>query len=222
MIQDLRYVRNFLTLNLENMKNYLISIGGNSTSNILSIESNFDEIIAVDSGVEHLFKLSLDPTTLIGDLDSISENSLDKVKKNGVDIIAFNSNKDQTDFELALNYLEVVENSIIYIIGGESGEIDHLLSIFLLIPSKSFFENIIWVYGDKKIIFRQKLKLNVKKMSKFSIIPLSDLSNLSIDGAEWNLENKNIQFGETTTLRNVANKDEINVNCDTGVFAFIY
>ena len=204
------------------MKNYLISIGGNSTSNILSIESNFDEIIAVDSGVEHLFKLSLVPTTLIGDLDSISENSLDKVKKNGVDIIAFNSNKDQTDFELALNYLEGVENSIIYIIGGESGEIDHLLSIFLLIPSKSFFENIIWVYGDKKIIFRKKLKLNVKKMSKFSIIPLSDLSNLSIDGAEWNLENKNIQFGETTTLRNVANKDEINVNCDTGVFAFIY
>ena len=204
------------------MKNYLISIGGNSTSNILSIERNFDEIIAVDSGVEHLFKLSLDPNTLIGDLDSISENSLDKVKKNGVDIIAFNSNKDQTDFELALNYLEGVENSIIYIIGGESGEIDHLLSIFLLIPSKSFFENIIWVYGDKKIIFRQKLKLNVKKMSKFSIIPLSDLSNLSIDGAEWNLENKNIQFGETTTLRNVANKDEINVNCDTGVFAFIY
>ena len=204
------------------MKNYLISIGGNSTSNILNIESNFDEIIAVDSGVEHLFKLSLDPNTLIGDLDSISKNSLDKVKKNGVDIIAFNSNKDQTDFELALNYLEGVENSIIYIIGGESGEIDHLLSIFLLIPSKSFFENIIWVYGDKKIIFRQKLKLNVKKMSKFSIIPLSDLSNLSIDGAEWNLENKNIQFGETTTLRNVANKDEINVNCDTGVFAFIY
>ena len=204
------------------MKNYLISIGGNSTSNILSIESNFDEIIAVDSGVEHLFKLSLDPNTLIGDLDSISENSLDKVKKNGVDIIAFNSNKDQTDFELALNYLEGVENSIIYIIGGESGEIDHLLSIFLLIPSKSFFENIIWVYGDKKIIFRQKLKLNVKKMSKFSIIPLSDLSNLSIDGAEWNLENKNIQFGETTTLRNIANKDELNVSCDKGVFAFIY
>ena len=204
------------------MKNYLISIGGNSTSNILSIESNFDEIIAVDSGVEHLFKLSLDPNTLIGDLDSISEKSLDKVKKNGVDIIAFNSNKDQTDFELALNYLEGVDKSIIYIIGGESGEIDHLLSIFLLIPSKSFFENIIWVYGDKRIIFRQNLKLNVQKMSKFSIIPLSDLSNLSIDGAEWNLENKNIQFGETTTLRNVANKDEINVNCDKGVFAFIY
>ena len=204
------------------MKNYLISIGGNSTSNILSIESNFDEIIAVDSGVEHLFKLSLDPNTLIGDLDSISENSLDKVKKNGVDIIAFNSNKDQTDFELALNYLEGVDKSIIYIIGGESGEIDHLLSIFLLIPSKSFFENIIWVYGDKRIIFRQNLKLNVQKMSKFSIIPISDLSNLSIDGAEWSLENKNIQFGETTTLRNVANKDEINVNCDKGVFAFIY
>ncbi len=204
------------------MKNYLISIGGNSTSNVLSIESNFEEIIAVDSGVEHLLKLSLDPTTLIGDLDSISKKSLDELKKSGVKILAFNSKKDQTDFELALNYLEEAEKSKVYIIGGESGEIDHLISIFLLIPSKSFFENIIWLYGDKKIIFRQKLELNIKKLTKFSIIPLTDLTNLSIDGAEWNLDNKNIQFGETLTLRNITNEEQLNIRCDKGVFALIY
>ena len=204
------------------MKNYLISIGGNSTSNVLNIESNFEEIIAVDSGVEHLLNLSLDPNTLIGDLDSISKKSLDEVKKNGVKILAFNSNKDQTDFELALNYLEEAEKSKVYIIGGESGEIDHLISIFLLIPSKSFFENIIWLYGDKRIIFRQKIELNIKKLTKFSIIPLSDLTNLSIDGAEWNLDNKDIQFGETLTLRNSTNEEQLNIRCDKGVFALIY
>jgi len=204
------------------MKNYLISIGGNSTSNVLSIESNFEEIIAVDSGIEHLFNLSLNPNTLIGDLDSISKKSLDKVKKNGVKTLAFNSNKDQTDFELALNYLEEAEKSKVYIIGGESGEIDHLISIFLLIPSKSFFENIIWLYGDKKIIFRKKLELNVEKSTKFSIIPLADLKNLSIDGAEWNLDNKDIQFGETLTLRNITNEEQLNIKCDKGVFALIY
>ena len=204
------------------MKNYLISIGGNSTSNVLSIESNFEEIIAVDSGIEHLLNLSLDPNTLIGDLDSISKKSLDEVKKNGVKILAFNSNKDQTDFELALNYLEEAEKSKVYIIGGESGEIDHLISIFLLISSKSFFENIIWLYGDKRIIFRQKIELNIKKLTKFSIIPLSDLTNLSIDGAEWNLDNKDIQFGETLTLRNNTNEEQLNIRCDKGVFALIY
>ena len=204
------------------MKNYLISIGGNSTSDVLSIESNFEEIIAVDSGIEHLLNLSLNPNTLIGDLDSISKKSLDEVKKNGVKILAFNSNKDQTDFELALNYLEEAEKSKVYIIGGESGEIDHLISIFLLIPSKSYFENIIWLYGDKRIIFRQKIELNIKKLTKFSIIPLSDLTNLSIDGAEWNLDNKDIQFGETLTLRNSTNEEQLNIRCDKGVFALIY
>ena len=204
------------------MKNYLISIGGNSTSNVLNIESNFEEIIAVDSGIEHLLNLSLDPNTLIGDLDSISKKSLDEVKKNGVKILAFNSNKGQTDFDLALNYLEAAEKSKVYIIGGESGEIDHLISIFLLIPSKSFFENIIWLYGDKRIIFRQKIELNIKKLTKFSIIPLSDLTNLSIDGAEWNLDNKDIQFGETLTLRNNTNEEQLNIRCDKGVFALIY
>ena len=204
------------------MKNYLISIGGNSTSNVLNIERNFEEIIAVDSGIEHLLNLSLDPNTLIGDLDSISKKSLDEVKKNGVKILAFNSNKDQTDFELALNYLEEAEKSKVYIIGGESGEIDHLISIFLLIPSKPFFENIMWLYGDKRIIFGQKLELNIKKLTKFSIIPLSDLTNLSIDGAEWNLDNKDIQFGETLTLRNNTNEEQLNIRCDKGVFALIY
>ena len=159
---------------------------------------------------------------IICSVHSISENSLDKVKKNGGDIIAFNSNKDQTDFELALNYLEEAKKSKVYIIGGESGEIDHLISIFLLIPSKSFFENIIWLYGDKRIIFRQKLELNIKKLTKFSIIPLSDLTNLSIDGAEWNLDNKDIQFGETLTLRNSTNEEQLNIRCDKGVFALIY
>jgi thiamine pyrophosphokinase len=204
------------------MKNYLISIGGNSTSNVLSIESNFEEIIAVDSGIDHLLNLSLEPNTLIGDLDSISKKLLDEVKKNGVKILSFSSNKDQTDFELALNYLEEAEKSKVYIIGGESGEIDHLISIFLLIPSKSFFENIIWLYGDKRIIFRQKIELNIKKLTKFSIIPLSDLTNLSIDGAEWNLDNKDIQFGETLTLRNNTNEEQLNIRCDKGVFALIY
>ena len=204
------------------MKNYLISIGGNSTSNVLSIESNFEEIIAVDSGIDHLLNLSLEPNTLIGDLDSISKKLLDEVKKNGVKILSFSSNKDQTDFELALNYLEEVEKSKIYIIGGESGEIDHLISIFLLIPLKSFFENVIWLYGDKRIIFRQKLELNIKKLTKFSIIPLSDLTNLSINGAEWNLDNKDIQFGETLTLRNITNEEQLNIRCDKGVFALIY
>tara|TARA_B100001057_G_scaffold494839_1_gene592303 strand:- start:25012 stop:25626 length:615 start_codon:yes stop_codon:yes gene_type:complete len=204
------------------MKKYLISIGGGSTSNVLDIENNFDEIIAVDSGIDHLFALSLNPSTLIGDLDSISKSSLDKVKEKGIKIVSFNTKKDQTDFELAIDYLQEPDKSQIFIIGGESGEIDHLISIFLLIPSKSFYEKITWLYGDKKIIFRQELNLNIKKSTKFSLIPLSDLSNLSIDGAEWNLKNKNIKFGQSLTLRNVAVEDEINIYSDKGIFAFIY
>ena len=78
------------------------------------------------------------------------------------------------------------------------------------------------LYGDKRIIFRQKIELNIKKLTKFSIIPLSDLTNLSIDGAEWNLDNKDIRFGETLTLRNNTNEEQLNIRCDKGVFALIY
>ena len=78
------------------------------------------------------------------------------------------------------------------------------------------------LYGDKRIIFQQKIELNIKKLTKFSIIPLSDLTNLSIDGAEWNLDKKDIQFGKTLTLRNITNEEQLSIKCDKGVFAFIY
>ena len=55
-----------------------------------------------------------------------------------------------------------------------------------------------------------------------TLLKKKKISNQYVTIFYGNLENKNIQFGETTTLRNIATKDELNVSCDKGVFAFIY
>ena len=154
-------------------------------------------------------------------LDRWLKISFGRVTQSRIEVLCRKGKIRVNDLQVRPSH-RVVRGDKVYIIGGESGEIDHLISIFLLIPSKSFFENIIWLYGDKKIIFRQKIELNIKKLTKFSIIPLSDLTNLSIDGAEWNLDNKDIQFGETLTLRNSTNEEQLNIRCDKGVFALIY
>ncbi len=204
------------------MKKILISLGGECSSNIIEELYDFQQVIAVDSGVDHLFNLNINPNVLIGDLDSIESESLELVKKLGINIIQSNTNKDKTDFELALEYIEEKNNKEIYIIGGENGEVDHLFSILFLISSKDFYRNISWLYGNKKILINNSIKVKTSKNSEFSVLPLTDIKSLSISGAKWNLKNEDILYGQTLTLRNKTKENILSVTCDEGKFALIY
>ena len=68
------------------MKNALIINGGDNTTNRDQIEK-FDYIVAVDSGAEHAYKLFLKPDLIIGDLDSISTKTYERVNKDRIEIL---------------------------------------------------------------------------------------------------------------------------------------
>ena len=198
----------------------LISIGGNCSSNIKQ-KFEYEKVIGVDSGVKHLNKFAITPDLIIGDLDSIDKNLLTESAKKNIEIIKYPKNKDQTDFEIALDYAQKLEFESIDIIGGENGEIDHLLSIFMTISINKCSNKTTWFYGKQKILFNPKsISINLNQI--FSLIPLSNIKNLNISGAKWNLQNKNIDFGSTSTLRNESVERLIKISCDEGKYCIIY
>ncbi len=204
------------------MKNVLISIGGDCSSNIVNNNLNFDQIIAVDSGVKHIYNLSLEPSILVGDLDSISKEDYQKVLEANINIDSYQKNKENTDFELSLNKIENPDNKNIFIIGGEGGDIDHMLSVFFIISHKEFYKNIIWLYGKQTILFKNNISLEIGSNVNFSLIPLTDLKSLSIKGAKWELKNEDVESGHSLTLRNQTKGELLNISCEEGKFAFIY
>ena len=204
------------------MKNVLISIGGDCSSNIVNNNLNFDQIIAVDSGVKHIYNLSLEPSILVGDLDSISKEDYQKVLEANINIDSYQKNKENTDFELSLNKIENPHNKNIFIIGGEGGDIDHMLSVFFIISHKEFYKNIIWLYGKQTILFKNNISLEIGSNVNFSLIPLTDLKSLSIKGAKWELKNEDVESGHSLTLRNQTKGELLNISCEEGKFAFIY
>ena len=96
------------------------------------------------------------PDLIIGDLDSINSKTLDRAKKDAAEIISYEIDKDKTDFELALNYLKINNYKNITIIGGESGELDHLFGNLLAISAFHTKEYIEWKQSDKNIIFSDR------------------------------------------------------------------
>ena len=203
------------------MKNALIINGGLNSTKRDQLD-NFDFIVAVDSGAEHAYKLFLKPDLIIGDLDSIDEKTIKRAEKDNIQIVKYETNKNETDFELALKH--VLDQSIkdITIIGGEYGEIDHLFSVLTVIISYQNDELISWIHGNQSIIIPNSKKIKIGNNVQFSILPFTDLKNLNISGAQWNLKNENIEFGKSLTLRNVSIDKNIEVSVDDGKFCLIY
>ena len=203
------------------MKNALIINGGLNSTKRDKLD-NYDFIVAVDSGAEHAYKLFLKPDLIIGDLDSIDEKTIKRAEKDSIQILKYETNKNETDFELALKH--VLDQSIkdITIIGGEYGEIDHLFSVLTVIISYQYDELISWIHGNQSIIIPNSKKIKIGNNVKFSILPFTDLKNLNISGAQWNLKNENIKFGKSFTLRNISIDKNIEVSVDDGKFCLIY
>jgi len=63
-----------------------------------------DYIIAVDGGANELRRRGIIPNVIIGDMDSISQSTLNYFKDKGVKVVTYPHEKDETDLELALVY----------------------------------------------------------------------------------------------------------------------
>ena len=203
------------------MKNALIVNGGlNSTKR--DQLGNYDLIVAVDSGTEQAYKLFLKPDLIIGDLDSIDEKTIKRAEKDEVQILKYETNKNETDFELALKYVIDKEIKDITIIGGEYGEIDHLFGVLTVIISFQEDQQISWIHKDQTVLIPNSKKITIGSNVEFSILPFTNLKNLNISGAQWNLDNENIEFGKSVTLRNISIDNDIEVSVEDGKFCLIY
>jgi len=60
------------------------------------------EVIAADGGIASCDALGLEPTTLVGDLDSVDEDQVEVLARAGVHVVRAAADKDESDTELAV------------------------------------------------------------------------------------------------------------------------
>ena len=203
------------------MSNILISLNGECSIERNQLQSEYQLIFGVDGGTEFLYKLFLQPDRIIGDFDSIDDNTKKRALRDGAEISAFSSDKDKTDLEIALGIAKENNASDITIIGGEGKELDHLFANLLTLSSFHSTEEIKWITKLETIIFSKKNYFKLKKNTVFSILPLSNIKNLSIKGAKWEIKNEVIPYGSTKTLRNISLDDKIFIDATNGKYCLI-
>src|SRR5689334_4954897 len=109
-----------------------------------------DLIIAADSGADAALEFDVIPSVILGDFDSLDTQTQKQLKEKNIECISYNSNKDETDTELAVTYAIKKGATKISILGGTEGNrIDHVLgNIFL--SSSSLKCKIVFITGRQK------------------------------------------------------------------------
>jgi thiamine pyrophosphokinase len=88
--------------------------------------SDEEYVICADGGLAYAFAAGVAPDTVIGDFDSVSDDDLAKLPKDGsVEVIRLNSEKDDTDMVAAVKHAISKGLSDFVIVGGLSGRFDH-------------------------------------------------------------------------------------------------
>ena len=194
-----------------------------SAERILGLQAA-DLTVAANSGAETAAAAGLTVDVLVGDLDSITEETLNALVEDGTRIESHLPDKDATDLELALGAAVRLGADEIVVIGGGGGRLDHLLGNVAAITSRALREvPVCWV-REKETVFvvHHRTTVPVAQGATFSLIPIGgSASGVTVTGAKWNLHNATLESGSSLGISNLALAAEIEVEVGRGILLVI-
>jgi len=180
--------------------------------------------IAADSGFQAALNAGIKPDWVIGDMDSLEDqSSLSAMPPERV--IRHPHEKDFTDTELALSLAAEKGCEDIWLLGGGGGRIDHLFGIRSLFERELFPRR--WI-TDAEDIFcidanttHSELSRRLAPNARVSVFPLGDGQwSASSKGLKWSLAGLPWDRG-FFGLSNVAVEGEFWVKAESGRFMVI-
>ncbi|MDP7066835.1 MAG: thiamine diphosphokinase [Acidimicrobiales bacterium] len=147
-------------------------------------------VIAVDSGYEHARSLGIKVDVVVGDLDSVTSETLLTLDAQ-VAVEKHDTDKDESDLALALKFAQRVGAKHIDVITGGNGRLDHLLvGSMLLASQENLNQSIVTHCGTSRMVALgpgKPLELDNLIGSWLSLIALEAEAKLSTTGLRWNL-----------------------------------
>ncbi len=190
------------------------------TQRIKKIITSARLIVCCDGGARHLRALSIIPTVIIGDFDSILPDDKLFFSQKEIETVAFPSRKDQTDTDLCVSWALKHHAADITFLGVTGSRLDHTLAnIFLLkkLAEKKIPARIIDKNNEIHVV-TGSIELSGQPGSLVSIIPATEVvSGLTIKGLEYPLVNADIKMGSSLGISNYFKKTTAVITIEKGI-----
>ena len=187
------------------IKRVVIFTNGKLEEGFVSEVKRDDYVIGVDWAAYWLIKNNIIPDLAIGDFDSTSEEEIVVIKNNCQNIKIFETKKDFTDTELAVEEAIKLNPKEVIIYGATGTRMDHTLAnIFLLekFLEKSIFASIRDKNNEIYLVNNKLILKNDQNFPFVSVIPVTDSVVVSLKEFEYELDHKVINRGEAIGVSN--------------------
>jgi len=183
--------------------------------------------IAADSGLDHAERLGLHVDLVIGDMDSVEPETLDRARRSGATVSAYPTDKDATDLELAIGAACDAGARTVIIVGGKGGRIDHLLGNALLLADPRLAGvSVEWRLADTVVSPVRPgypVQLEGTAGDIVSIVPVGGpASAVTTTGLRWALASDDLPSGSTRGISNEMTTVAATVRIAEGVALVIH
>lgn len=185
------------------------------TPELAAIAAAGEPLLAADSGADHLARLGLRASAVVGDLDSMSPATRAWL---GEAAMVPRPDQDRTDLDKALAYaLEELGLTRLTVLAATGGRIDHELANLGLLARRGMGDDLRFE-GDHETLLavRGELVLAAVPGETWSFWTFEPSARVSIAGVRWPVEDAALHVGERPSVCNLAVADRIRVHAEGG------
>ena len=209
--------------------NTLIISGGNIDIEFLNknlTTCSYDNIIAVDKGLESLYLLKILPNHIVGDFDSVNETIINFYNTKNIPIHKYNPEKDYTDTDIAIKLAISLNSTNITIIGATGTRLDHTLANIHILCTCLEEEISCKIIDPYNKIYLIASKIELQKSNIYgkyiSLIPLtSTVNGVTLNGFKYPLKDYTLKIGESLGISNEVVDDVATIEIKEGILIVI-
>lgn len=164
-----------------------------------------DLVVAADSGLAHALALGMRADVVVGDLDSVDAETLERARFQGTRVERYSTLKDDTDLALAIATARRLGADTATIVGAGGGRLDHFLANALLIGAPEWADmRIDALIGASRVaVVRDAVELAGAVGSLVTLLALhGPARDVTTQGLRWELAGDVLMPGSTRGVSN--------------------
>jgi thiamine pyrophosphokinase len=171
--------------------------------------------LAADGGANHLARIGLRPTAVIGDLDSISEPTRAWLTEA---VMVERPDQDRTDLDKALEHaFDHLGLEEVTVLAATGGRVDHDLGNLGLLARLSLGQRLVFEGEAHRLLAtRSELRLESVPGETWSFWTYDPSVRVFVEGVRWPIEGAALDAGGRPSISNLAVADQVRVRAESG------
>ena len=185
------------------------------TEELASLAAAASPLLAADGGANHLGRIGLQPSAVIGDLDSITAGIRAWL---GEERMIHRPDQDRTDLDKALAYaLDELGLGRLTVLGATGGRLDHAAGNLGLLARHALGDRLRFLGADHEVVaVRGEIVLAAVPGETWSFFSFDPSVRVSLDGVKWPVTEAALDLAGTPSISNESAADEVTVRADGG------